>query len=464
MYTLCLLCSEKERKTSISSPIAEVGTESAIRAMESLIQSNFGRASPSRKSSEESSAEESPNALLPGCRSRSVPAKGEEEARSGGCVGARGGSNRPSSAVAQRQLSPTDTPRRAGTPSIAVDDVHVDDHDRARPGTLKTSPLVLPVADSSTFSAACPNHDDDFKEQPTSRLEKDLRVGDDAATTNGSAAKRRASELDDLSGTDAKRRHMEDRQQKRLMDPADDDRPTSTSGRLTALESLQGFVYRQTASSEHPLDSLQRLIYGGSGSSPSHVSVQLAGSHSSATAADSDQFQAGRSPVLAPQTLILVNPIVTVVSQGGGGSEVPSTPKPAAPTGSGRGSAGESSGSSEDAGEQAVPAPRVYHCRACRRKFSSKGSYRYHLSRCHVLASAASPKAACEAPPRPKYHQTQHHRHHHHRHHRDDDDVAVATSEPSSDVSISAGSAFGGCAPLEDGGRRLPAQHFAEAK
>jgi len=103
----------------------------------------------------------------------------------------------------------------------------------------------------------------------------------------------------------------------------------------------------------------------------------------------------------------------------------------------------------------------VYRCRACRRKFSSKGSYRYHLSRCHVLATSASPKAACEASPRQKYHS----QHHHHHHRARDADMAVTATEPSSDVTtISAGSAFGGCAPLKESGRRLQAHYCAEAK
>ena len=456
-----------ESKASGSSVIGEVRAESAIKAMESLIQSNFGRASSSRMMSGESCGESPPSAESSGCRSQSVPVRGDEETRSQDSVGHAGDFSRSPSTAVQPSLSPSgpsETPRRARTPSI---DVGVDYYEDESLKTPKRSP---PDADSSTFSAASRDNDIDFikeEEQPKSRLEKNLRVGDEAAS-NGSM-KRRASSVEGLPpvGTDVKRR-AEDRQhvcQNFDTDLTDDDRPTSTSGRLTALESLQGLVYRQTVSSEHPLDSLQRLIYGGSGTEPSHVSVQLTGSQNTAGGADLNQFQTGRSPVLAPQTLILVNPIVTVVSQGGEG-EVPlpggpSTPKPSATTGGGGGSAGESSGSSEDAGEQAVPVPKVYRCRACRRKFSSKGSYRYHLSRCHVLATSASPKAACEASPRQKYHS----QHHHHHHRARDADMAVTATEPSSDVTtISAGSAFGGCAPLEESGRRLQAHYCAEAK
>jgi len=408
----------------------EVVAESAIRAMESLIQTNFGHRSPSTGTLEDCCTQ-SPGATSSGCRSQSVPVKVDEDTTSG----ASGSSSRPPSVALQASLSPVTTPCRAQTPPCAADDVHIDDEDH--PSTPARSPLY---ADSSTFSAAC---QDAVKEE---RLEEDLNVVDETSM------KRRSSDAD---CSDAKRR-AEDRQQTRQnsaadVDHAEDDGPTSTSGRLTALESLQGLVYRQTINSEHPLDSLQRLIYGGSCSEPSHVSVQLAAGQS-AVAGDPDmadlQLQTGKSPVLAPQTLILVNPIVTVVSQAAN-SDVPSTPKPSAVTGGGGGgSAGESSGSSEDAGEQAVPVPRVYRCRACRRKFSSKGSYRYHLSRCHALAS---PKAACEAPGRHKYH--------HHRHDRDS-----SMTDPASDVSIASGTAFGGCAPLEDSGHHLQAQYFAEAK
>ena len=441
--------------------IGEARAESAIKAMESLIQSNFGRASPL-----EESCCESPSTVSSGCRSQSVPARGDEETQSRDSVGPGGDAGRPLSATVHSAPSPapcTETPRRART-LFGVAEDHVDD-DEDFPTTPKRSPSILPDADSSTFSAAAQDHDNDVVKEEvyaTSRLEQRLRVGDEA--TADKSMKRRATNVEGSRCSDAKRR-AEDRQQIRQnsdLDQTDDDRPTSTSGRLTSLESLQGLVYRQTLSSENPLDSLQRLIYGSSGTTSSHVSVQLTGSQNTGGSADLDQFQTGRSPVLAPQTLIIVNPIVTVVSQGGG-SDVPvpggpSTPKPSAPTGGGGGSAGESSGSSEDAGEQAVPVPRTYRCRACRRKFSSKGSYRYHVSRCHMLATAASPKAACEAPSRHKYHP-------HHHHHRDSDaNMAATASELSSDVTISAGSAFGSCAPLEDSGRRLQAHYFAEAK
>jgi len=88
--------------------------------------------------------------------------------------------------------------------------------------------------------------------------------------------KRRATDVEDLPSCTATKRRADEQRQRGGRQDTEDDRPTSTSGRLTALESLHGLVYRQTANSEHPLDSLQRLIYGGSGAEPGHVSVQLA--------------------------------------------------------------------------------------------------------------------------------------------------------------------------------------------
>ena len=454
---LATVCAGHESKASASSLNIDVGSKSAIKAMESLIQTSFGRASPSRMTLEDSCRESPPNTVSSGCRSQSVETRGDEETpwfslalksfmqtSFGPASPSRMTleDSSPPNTLVPPVPSPAETPRRAPSPAV-------------EPTTPTRSP---PDADSSTFLLTASGDDAAVKEEQTAlRLEKDS----DAALEG--PVKRRAADVDGLFNTDAKRR-AEDRDQIRSnCDDMDDDRPTSTSsGRLTALESLQGLVYRQTLNPEHPLDSLQKLIYGGPGAEPSHVSVQLAAGQKGAGASDSDQFQTGRSPVLAPQTLILVNPIVTVVSQGGG-SDVPlfgdqTTPVPSAPAAGGTGSAGESSGSSEDAGEQAVPVPRVYRCRACRRKFSSKGSYRYHLSRCHVLATVSSPKAACEATRRHKFHSQSDH-------HRDgDSSMPVAAAEPSGDVSISAGSTFGGCAPLEDSGRHLQAHYFAEAK
>jgi len=397
-----------------------MAAESAIRAMESLIRTSFGRAtSPSSvMTTSQDCLQQSPR-QSPTVSDRSR-GRSDEETRSGGSGGPHsgdssrppsggGGASRPPSAA----VPPPETPRRAGTPPARP---HVDE------STPKRSPAGPLDADSSTFgTAACRNVAEEERRQ------KDL----DAVERTSPPPKRRASSCDVEALPSTKRgRHSDE-----------DERPTSTSGRLSALESLQGLVYRQTASSDHPLDSLQRLIYGGAGAD---VSVQL-GHHqtsSSSAAAESDhQFVAGRSPVLAPQTLILVNPIVTVVS--GQGGETAATP---APGGGGGGSAGESSGSSEDAGEQAVPpgpaaAPRLYRCRACRRKFSSKGSYRYHLGRCSHVAPPPRHKFGSEHAP-----------------------TGATPTDTSGDV-ISAGSTFGGCAPLDDsGGRHLPAQYFAEAK
>ena len=288
-----------------------------------------------------------------GRRSQSVPARRDEQTRRG----RSGDLGRPLSAAVEHSTSPSglsETPRRAGTPPIHTDNVRVDQDRRTAETPKRSPPPVLPDADSSTFSVVSRYHDypddvrDEEKRAKSKRHGKNARASDEAS--GSSLTKRRMSSDEGLTtNTESKRRYQQRRCENLDLDQHggdDDERPTSTSGRLTALESLQGLVYRQTLGSEHPLDGLQRLIYGGvTGGDPtatSHVSVQLsAGGQSSGGADDIDHFQTGRSPVLAPQTLILVNPIVTVVSKGvDGGGEVPapgapSTPKPSATAGGG---------------------------------------------------------------------------------------------------------------------------------
>lgn len=189
-------------------------------------------------------------------------------------------------------------------------------------------------------------------------------------------------------------------------DTENDERPSSTSNNLSrssALESLQGLVYGKALNSEHPLDSLQKLIYGRagagvvnssvSGSGVGHVLHGPNGSHAAVIMKGSDALH----HPLPPGTLILVNPIVTVVPGASGSNPslnitLPGCePSPGAPVagddGTKRTEAGRRLQSPLDDRENSL---RIYRCRGCRRKFSSKGSYRYHLSRCHVLTSSTS--------------------------------------------------------------------------
>ena len=86
----------------------------------------------------------------------------------------------------------------------------------------------------------------------------------------------------------------------------------SSDAKANALESLHGLVYGESVESEHPLDSLQRLIHttddvpsqqrsGSNGTRSSHTSSVVTGA----------VLPSGHS---LPSTVILVNPIVTVMS------------------------------------------------------------------------------------------------------------------------------------------------------
>ena len=144
----------------------------------------------------------------------------------------------------------------------------------------------------------------------------------------------------------------------------------------SALESLQGLVYGKSLTTEHPLDSLQKLIHNTDGGSNGRSN----GSQS--VMAGTATFQPGM-----PSTVILVNPIVTVVPNTSAPPAVqinisrdtsPPTTCQTSPSASSLKGAGSDKGGDSD-GE-----PGEYRCQACSRTFMSKGSYRYHLSRCHL--------------------------------------------------------------------------------
>lgn len=190
-------------------------------------------------------------------------------------------------------------------------------------------------------------------------------------------------------------------------DAENEERPSSTSNNLSrssALESLQGLVYGKALNSEHPLDSLQKLIYGRaggagvvnssvSGSGVGHVLHGPNGSHAAVIMKGADALH----HPLPPGTLILVNPIVTVVPGASGSNPSLNITLPGCEPSPGAPAAGDDGAKRSEAGRR-LQSPlddrenslRIYRCRGCRRKFSSKGSYRYHLSRCHVLTSSTS--------------------------------------------------------------------------
>lgn len=155
-----------------------------------------------------------------------------------------------------------------------------------------------------------------------------------------------------------------------------DSNPDQEANNNSALESLQGLVYGKSLTTEHPLDSLQKLIHntdGGSNGRPNGSQSVMAGTAT---------FQPGM-----PSTVILVNPIVTVVPNTSAPPAVQinisrdSSPPTACQTSP---SAGSVKGGGSDKGGDSDGEPGEYRCQACSRTFMSKGSYRYHLSRCHL--------------------------------------------------------------------------------
>lgn len=144
------------------------------------------------------------------------------------------------------------------------------------------------------------------------------------------------------------------------------DEGKSTKGdKSSALDNLSSFVYGQTLTSEHPLDSLQKLI----------------------TKSDIPKLMAsdtgGRLKYLPPHLqmhhahLDLTVPLNLSVKSPKGDSDEED----------------ERSRHDDDSLSDYDPVnspsnsdgePVDYRCAACNRRFASKGSYRYHLSRCHL--------------------------------------------------------------------------------
>ncbi|XP_050396035.1 uncharacterized protein LOC126814724 [Patella vulgata] len=128
----------------------------------------------------------------------------------------------------------------------------------------------------------------------------------------------------------------------------------------SALDSLSSFVYSQPMTSEHPLDSLQRLL------TRTDIPKVL-----------SQHFDIPYLPGIPEMTLPLNLSLKPNFSDDedqddtNGGLEVD--------VGTDGMSSNEERASPVSEGEQ-----RDYKCAACSRQFVSKGSYRYHLSRCHL--------------------------------------------------------------------------------
>lgn len=150
--------------------------------------------------------------------------------------------------------------------------------------------------------------------------------------------------------------------EKKYLDFSDTDDTKSSTTKSSALDNLSSFVYGQPMTSEHPLDSLQRLI----------------------TKTDIPKLMASAGA----KTFKYLPPHLQL--QAGGEFPVPLNLSLKGPDDSDDddqmrlddealsdcdGAVSPSNSDSE---------PMEYRCAACSRRFASKGSYRYHLSRCHL--------------------------------------------------------------------------------
>lgn len=150
--------------------------------------------------------------------------------------------------------------------------------------------------------------------------------------------------------------------EKKYLDVPDTEDTKSDNAKSSALDNLSSFVYGQPMTSEHPLDSLQRLItktdipklMASAGAKtfkylPPHLQLQATGelpvplNLSLKGPDDSDDDEQMR---LDDETLSDCEGALSPTNSDG--------------------------------------EPMEYRCAACSRRFASKGSYRYHLSRCHL--------------------------------------------------------------------------------
>lgn len=179
---------------------------------------------------------------------------------------------------------------------------------------------------------------------------------DDGRNSPRSVVSNSSSQFDKNENLETKYLNMEENDEENKPDKA----------KSSALDNLSSFVYGQNLTSEHPLDSLQRLI------TKSDI-PRLMG-----TAAASHSFKY-LPPHLAlhQSSLDLSVPLnLTVKSQHGDSDDEDSKSRQDEDSLSDYevlNSPGNSDGE-----------PVEYRCAACSRKFASKGSYRYHLSRCHL--------------------------------------------------------------------------------
>ena len=151
--------------------------------------------------------------------------------------------------------------------------------------------------------------------------------------------------------------------EKKYLDVSDCEDTKSEKAKSSALDNLSSFVYGQPMTSEHPLDSLQRLIT----KTDIPKLMASAGAKTFKYLPPHLQLQAtGELPV--PLNLSLK-------SQTDESDDDDQLRLDEENLSDCDGAGSPSNSDSE---------PVEYRCAACSRRFASKGSYRYHLSRCHL--------------------------------------------------------------------------------
>ena len=171
------------------------------------------------------------------------------------------------------------------------------------------------------------------------------------------------SESSDTSGFLEKDANLET---KYLNTEEGEESPKEKGGKSSALDNLSSFVYGQTMTSEHPLDSLQKLI------TKSDIPKLMAseGAARFKYLPPHLQMHHANLDLSVPMNLTVKSPIPESDEEEDSNSRIDEN-------------------SLSDYETMNSPAnsdgePVEYRCTACSRRFASKGSYRYHLSRCHL--------------------------------------------------------------------------------
>ena len=151
--------------------------------------------------------------------------------------------------------------------------------------------------------------------------------------------------------------------EKKYLDVSDIDDTKSQKAKSSALDNLSSFVYGQPMTSEHPLDSLQRLI----------TKTDIPKLMASASAKTFKYLPPHLQLQAAGELPVPLNLSLKGQTDESDDEDPLRLDEENLSDCDGVGSPSNSDGE-----------PTEYRCAACSRRFASKGSYRYHLSRCHL--------------------------------------------------------------------------------